>query len=131
MGASSSSVTPLTVTPHYKDDADQAWVTREGLIQLSIWLSPHTTMTLEDVALLVEQFAANSTTQQVQQQAANNRLASTSNIKYQGRVNSMTFRGQTIDRAQMPNYLAKDYLKEGENFNMLATQHVSICCTIV
>ncbi len=131
MGATSSSVTPLTITPRYKDDADKAWVTREGLLQMSVWLSPRTAMTLEDIALLIERFAADSITQQVQQQSANSSLAATSNIKYQGRVNSMTFRGQIIDRSQMPSLSAQDYLKEGENFNMLATQNVSVCCVIV
>ena len=117
-----SSVT-FSVTPHYKDDADQPWVTLEGKVAMSVWLSPKTNMTLEDVAKLIESFAADQVSQQLTHSAAQSRLnAGVAGINYRGEVYSMTFRGQNIMRSQMLNFPAKDHLREGEPFNMIFTQ---------
>ncbi len=133
MGSVSSNVTPLTVTPRYKDDADHPWVTREGVIQISVWMNPRTTMTLEDVAQLIEQYAANTVSQQLNQQAATNVMvkAASKNINYQGQISSMTFRGQVIERVQMATYPATEYMRDGENFNLFMTQLFSVCCVLV
>ncbi len=133
MGGVSSNITPFTVTPRYKDDADHPWVTKQGAITISVWMSPRTTMTLEDVALLIEQFAANTISQQLKLQSAANPVANATNknLNYQGEINSMTFRGQIIERAQMATYPATEYLRDGEKFNLFMTQRVSVCCVLV
>ncbi len=133
MGGIQSHVTELSAIPRFKEDAQQPWVTKEGLYQFSIWMHPKNTMTLEDVARLIEQYAANKTAQQLQQQATVNPIAgaASNNTTYTGVVNSMTFRGQVIDRSQLFNYAAVDYMKEGENFSFMATQTFKICCVVV
>ena len=125
MASYSSRNTPLTCTPHFKPDADQPWVTMDSIIAVSLWMSPNTFMTLEDVAQLIENFAAT----QVQQQLSGQPLCG--NVKFRGSVLSMTFRQQTIQRAQMVSLAAKDYIHEGENFNLLLNQTTTICCVIV
>ena len=125
MASYSSRNTPLTCTPHFKADADQPWVTMDSIIAVSLWMSPNSPMTLEDVAQLIENFAAT----QVQQQLAGQPLSG--NVKYQGSVLSMTFRQQTIQRAQMTSLAAKDYIREGENFNLILNQTTTSCCVIV
>lgn len=102
-----SSDTTVTCTPHFKDDAHQPWVVQEGVGILSVWMSPSTSLKLENIAQLIENFAATQVNQKV--------------MSYNGTVQSMTFRGQTILRAQMPNYFAKDYLRDGETFNLRFT----------
>ena len=129
MASSSSRNTPLTCTPHFKADADQPWVTMDSVIALSLWMSPKTPMTLEDVAQLIENFAATLVQHQLAGQP-NARVLS-SMVKFRGSVLSMTFRQQTIQRAQMASLAANDYIHEGENFNFLLNQTMTLCCVIV
>ena len=86
-------------------------------LAFSIWLSPKSSMTLEDAAKLIENFAAG----QVSRQLAL-RDDPVVNYNYQGVVCSMTFQGQDIQRTQMTNCSAKDYMREGEPFNLIFTQ---------
>ncbi len=86
MGSVQTRIIELTGIPRFKEDAQQPWVTRlasrqlfacnsdglrvywvtkEGIIQLSVWMHPRSTMTLEDVARLIEQYAVNTTAQQL------------------------------------------------------------------
>ena len=123
---SKTSAVTFSVTPHYKDDADQPWITLESQLAISVWLSPKSNMTLEDVAKLIESFAAGQVSQQLTHSAAQSPLnAGVANINYRGVVHSMTFRGQNIMRSQMLNFPAKDHLREGEPFNMIFTQSFS------
>ncbi len=133
MGSVQTRIIELTRIPRFKEDAQQPWVTKEGIIQLSVWMHPKSTMTLEDVARLIEQYAVNTTAQQLQQQATVNPLAgaASNNTTYSGIVNSMTFRGQVINRSQLFNYAAVDYMKDGENFSFLMTQTFQVCCVVV
>ena len=109
---STTSVT-YSCTPHYKEDADKPWVTLESELAYSIWLSPKSSMTLEDVAKLIESFV----TGQISQQLAHKDPVV--NYNYEGVVRSMIFRGQDIQRTQMANYSVKDYVREGEPFNLV------------
>ena len=102
-----SSDNTVTCTPHYKDDAHQPWVVQEGVGIISVWMSPNTSLKLEDIAQLIENFAATQVNQKV--------------MYYSGTVQSMTFRGQTILRGQMADYFAKDYMNDGETFNLRFT----------
>ena len=117
---SSSSVT-YSCTPHYKEDADKPWVTLESQLAFSIWLSPKSSMTLEDAAKLIESFAAGQVSQQLAQTAAHRPYVH-ANLDYQGVVYIMTFRGRNIQRSQMTNCSVKDYMREGEPFNLIFTQ---------
>ena len=102
-----SSDNTVTCTPRYKDDAHQPWVVQEGVGIISVWMSPNTSLKLEDIAQLIENFAASQVNQKV--------------VYYNGTVQNMTIRGQTILRAQMTDYFAKDYMRDGETFNLRFT----------
>ncbi len=132
MGGVQSNVTQLTGIPRFKDDAVQPWVTKEGLIQVSIWMQPNSTMTLEDVARLIEQYATNLTSQQLHHAGNANALAApaANNTTYTGVVNNMTFRGQTFDRSQLIKCTAVEYMKDGENFGFIMTQTFQTCCVV-
>ena len=117
MSSTKTGSATFSCTPHYKEDADKPWVTLESELAFSIWLSPKSSMTLEDAAKLIENFAAG----QVSRQLAL-RDDPVVNYNYQGVVCSMTFQGQDIQRTQMTNCSAKDYMREGEPFNLIFTQ---------
>lgn len=94
----------VTCTPHFKSDAEQPWVVQEGVGVISLWMHPDSNMTLEDVAALIESFASSQVDQRM--------------INYSGRIHNATFRGQTIVREQMSARLARDYVRDGEPFNL-------------
>ena len=119
MSTTKTSSVTCSCTPHYKEDADKPWVTLESEQAYSIWLSPKSSMTLEDAAKKIENFEERQVYQQLAEEAALNPLA---NYNYQGTVCNMTFQGQVIQRSHMTDYSAKDYMREGESFNLLFTQ---------
>ncbi len=128
----SVNVTPFTVTPRYKDDADHSWVTKQGVIALSVWMNSRTTITLEDVALLIEQYVEAQISQQLKIRSANSSVEKAAKVNYHGEINSMTFRGQVIERAEMATHPATVYMKDGENFSLYMTQRVeNHCCVLV
>ena len=97
----------VTCTPHYKDDAHQPWVVQEGAGIISVWMAPNSSLKLVDIAQLIENFASSQVNQKI--------------VYYNGTIQSMTFRGQTIHRTQMADYFAKDYMRDGETFNLRFT----------
>ena len=106
----------VTCTPHFKNDADRPWITQEGVGIISISLHPKSDITLEDVAKLIENFASRQVTDQRATQPA---AIQAMNIQFRNTVYNMTFRGEIIQRAQMVNYRAVDYMRDGEPFNLL------------
>ena len=70
-------------------------------------MPPNSSLKLEDIAQLIENFAASLVNQKI--------------VSYNGTVWNMTFHGQTILRAQMADYFAKDYIRDGETFNLYYT----------
>ena len=127
----------FTCRPHYEyeGDTDHCWMTREGQVDInrivSLWMPAENTLTLEDVARLMDKLAASE---------VDLRLES-----FIGRINNMTFHSQTIPREQMRSLLAKDYIYEGESFtaNLTASRRVKqrvlcilvlcpcfVCCTV-
>ena len=99
----------FTCRPHYKEDADHCWMTREGELDIrstnrivSLWMPAQNSLTLEDVARLMENLASSE---------VDRRLES-----YSGSIDNMTFRGETIPREQLKSVFAKDYIREGESF---------------
>ena len=106
----------VTCTPHFKNDADRPWITQEGVGIISISLHPKSDITLEDVAKLIENFASRQVSDQLATQPG---AAQTMNIQFRSTVYNMTFRGEIIQRAQMVNHRAIDYMRDGEPFNLL------------
>ena len=47
-----------TCTPHFKQDAQNCWVTQENETKLELWLHPQSQMTLEDVAKVIDNHIA-------------------------------------------------------------------------
>ena len=125
MGTVASRAQPLTCTPHFKPDADQPWITMDSITAISLWISPNTPMTLEDVAQLIENFAHTQFQQQVAAQPT------VGNYQYQGRIINMQFRQQNIHRNQMTSFAASNYVRDGEPFNFIMHQTTSVCCVIV
>ena len=125
MGGVSSRVTPFTCNPIFKDDVDKPWVASESITALSIWMNPNTNMFLEEVARMIEEFAATLIREQLSAHVMGG------SVKYQGDIISMTFRGQKIDRAHFANCRARDYMRNGETFNLLMSQTSTVCCTLV
>jgi len=107
---------PVTCTPRYKYDADRPWITQEGVGIISLSLHPNSEMTLEDVARLVENFASGQVADQLALQPMATQAA---NVRFHGTICNMTFRRETIQRAQMLKYRAVDYIQDGEPFNLL------------
>ena len=108
----------VTCTPRYKYDADRPWITQEGVGIISLSLHPKSEMTLEDVARLIENFASGQVADQLASQPMATRAT---NIRLRSTICNMTFRRETIQRAQMLNYRAVDYMQDGEPFNLLYT----------
>ena len=106
----------LACTPHFKDDADNPWVT-ESQLELGYWFNPKSEVTLEDVAAAVEKFASSKVSRQFQNEE---QVPSPITVTgtYIGQVQSFTIRGQLYSRETLVNYRAVEYLHDGEVFNM-------------
>lgn len=94
----------IACTPHFNSDAEKPWVVQEGIGVISVWMHPESNMTLEDLANLVESFASSQVDQRM--------------VYYSGKVRNATFRGQIIVREQMASHFARDYIRDGEKFNL-------------
>ena len=106
----------VTCTPHFKIDAESPWITQEGVGIISISLHPKSEITLEDVAKLIENFSSRQVADRLATQPI---LTQAMNVQIRHTVDDITIRGEIIQRAQMVNYRAVDYLYDGEPFNLL------------
>lgn len=111
----------VSCTPHYKDDVEKPWCNREGIINIALFLSPKSTMSLEDLAKMIEEFlhtihTDSSTSTQTNQGAFQTNM----NVKYQVNVRSMVFQGESMPRsAQMSTLQAKTFLRDQEPFSVV------------
>ena len=104
-------------------------------LAFSIWLSHTSGMTLEDAAKLLETFASE---QQLLHDTAQSSVMANVNYQSEGVLSSMIFRGEKIQRSQMADCSAKDYMREGEPFNVVFTQTYMVnpmtmicpCCAV-
>ena len=96
-----------TCTPHFKQDAQTAWITQDGEFKLCIWLHPQSSITLEDAARLIDEYVMSRL-----------RQGPGGHLTPDQVVDSMTFRGQSIARAQMASYRAVDYMRDDEPFSL-------------
>ena len=97
-----------TCTPHFKQDARNAWITQDGDSKLCIWLHPQSSITLEDAARLIDEYIMTRLQQGPGAHLVPDQV-----------VDSMTFRGQSIARAQMASCRAVDYMRDDEPFPLL------------
>ena len=102
----------VTVFTHVVSDATHAWVTRESSTNVSIlsfWYNPDAagTLTMYDVVDTIEKTLGGR---------------SQINIGY------VTVRGYVIQRQDLANYKATEYLKDNESFNC---HSVARCCTLL
>ena len=108
----------ISCTPHYKDDVDKPWYSREGLVNLSVWLSPKSTMSLEDLAKMIEDFLHTVHTDSSVQSTTQQTFQISMDIRFQVNIQSMSFQGENIPRAQMSTLQAKVFLRDQEPFNV-------------
>lgn len=94
-----------TCTPYFKTDAQNAWVTQDGDTKLCIWLHSQSQMTLEDAATLIDNHVSE-------------RIHQASHLAPDQIIQSMSFRGQTVNREQMANHRAVDFMREKEPFSL-------------
>lgn len=113
----------ITCTPHFKEDADKAWVTQDSLTAISYWFNPEHGLTLEDAAETIEQFVQ-------------------SMPGYSSQIASCTFKSFVIrgeqfskDGLMMSAHLAADKLHDGEQFVVKVDKQVGVlgtgCCVVL
>ena len=87
------------------NDAQRAWVTREGL-NLKVSFNPNSGITLEDLVKVIND--------EISQRPA--------------RITRVTIKGQVLKKSVLGNYKAVDYLPDKESFNCHITASP---CTIL
>ena len=120
-GAAPELRTSMTVscTPHYKDDVDKPWCSREGVINIALFLSPKSTMSLEDLAKMIEEFLHTIHTDSGMQ-VTQLTLQTNVSTKYEMNIQSMIFQGESMPRsAQMSTLQAKTFLRDQEPFSVV------------
>ena len=120
----------LACTPHFKDDAQDPWVTMESPLQVSYWFNPQSGVTLEDMAAAMESFASSNFSRQLQGAGG---VPGPVSVNYSGQILNVAIRGQIYSRETLINYSAAEYLHDGEAFNMdyRETIQASLCCCIL
>ena len=113
-----AAVVQISCTPHYTDAA-ATWVTQDSQTSVSIWFNPAQSLTLEDLAKTFEQQAR----ELVDLQSQN---APGAKVKLNIQIQRFTIRGQVYARQYLPNYNARDVLKDKEAFNILVWQRASV-----
>ena len=111
--------TTVSCTPHYKDDVDKPWCSQVGMMNVAIFLSPKSTMSLEDLAKMIEGFL--HTVHADSGMQANQGMFQTNvSVKYDINIRSMVFQGESMPRsAQMSTLQAKTFLRDQEPFNVV------------
>ena len=120
----------VSCIPHYKDDVDKPWVNMGGMMNLSVWLHPKSTMTLEEVTQLIEGFLRSLYSNQTVQAQQRFGISTTSETNMKPTILSMSFRGETTARAQMATLNATDYLHDQEPFNLSYELALSVVQTV-
>lgn len=130
--------TIVTCTPHFKSDADNAWVTRDGYTSIHYWFNPGKAQTLLEVLETIEAW----TTRENEQIAQNISQANNSfvKVKHSGVLQTFTtmeIRGVTYDRDTMAGKYVSDCFHDGEPITLRGqaqskiTVKSGICCTIL
>jgi hypothetical protein len=111
----------VSCTPHYKDDVDKPWCSREGILNIALFLSPKSTMSLEDLAKMIEEFLHTIHTDSgIQANQLQGAFQINVNMKYEMNILSMIFQGESMPRsAQMSTLQAKTFLRDEEPFSVV------------
>jgi hypothetical protein len=117
-----TSAQTIACTPHFKDGAENPWVTLESPLLVSYWFNPKSGVTLEDMATAMENFASTNFGKHFQ---GNSGIY----VNYSGQIQNVTIRGQIYSRETLIKYRAAEYLHDGEVFNMgyLLTLQTGCC----
>ena len=109
----------ISCTPHFKDDAETAWVTQDSLTTVSLWLNPDRGLTLEDVAETIEQFVHTMP-------GFSSQIASCT-------LQSLVIRGEVFnkDSLMLSAHMAGDKLHDGEQFTVKVVKKVGIGCCVI
>jgi len=118
------SIVTISCTPHFKFDAENAWVTKDSHTAIHYWFNPDQIQTLLQVAESIENWAVNDYKQQAAQ-------ASGCAGKYAININSMQVRGTTYDRQAMASCQVSDKLSNEEPFNLSVRSSVTASCVIL
>ena len=112
------SVLSISCTPHFKNDAETAWVTQDSLTTVSLWLNPDRGLTLKDVAETIEQFV--------------NTMPGYSTQISSCTLQSIAIRGEVFTN-NMSAHMARDKLHDSEQFTVKVVQKVqsAVCCVIL
>ena len=113
--------TSMTVscTPHYKDDVDTPWCNREGMLNIVLFLSPKSTMSLEDLAKMIEEFLR-TIHADGSIQANHGTFQTNLSVQYYVNILSMVFQGESMPRStQMSTLQAKTFLRDQEPFSVV------------
>jgi len=121
MAVAQVSIVTLSCTPHFKFDAENAWVTKDSHTAIHYWLNPNQIQTLLQVAVSIESWA-------VKQQATQ---ASGCAGKYSININSMQVHRTTYDRLAMASCQVSDKLSNEEPFNLSVHSSVTASCVIL
>ena len=125
--------TTMTVscTPHYKDDVDKPWCTREGILNITLFLSPKSTMSLEDLAKLIEEFLHTIHADSAMgNRGPHGTFQTNTNVKYEMYIQNMIFQGESMPRsAQMSTLQAKTFLRDQEPFSVVYELRFSVIAT--
>ena len=116
------SLMSISCTPHFKDDAERAWVTQDSLTAVSVWLNPELGLTLEDMAETIEQFVHTMP-------GFSSKVASCT-------FHSFVIRGEvfTKDSLMLSGHMAGDKFHDGEQFTVRVVKTVGVgglCCAIL
>ena len=118
--AMARSVMSISCTPHFKDDAETAWVTQDSLTTVSLWFNPDRGLTLEDVAETIDQFVHTMP-------GFSSQIASCT-------LQSLVIRGEVFnkDSLMLSAHMAGDKLHDGEQFTVKVVKTVGVgCCAIL
>ena len=125
-------VISITCTPHFKHDAENAWVTREGQGSIHYWFNPDKIKTLLEMAESIEAWSLNDFQQQAGQVAMPCPCCKPPSVDYSLTINSMEIRGRTYDRQAMASCEVSSTIHNEEPFNISVRSSTRVAvCTIL
>jgi len=122
-----SAVSSISCTPHFKDDAENPWITRESQLLIHYWFNPGKTQTLHQVVESIEAWGLNEYQQQVQRSSA----LKCCYPDYSLTIDNVEIRGTTYDRQAMTTLYTSSALHNEEPFTMRVHARVLVRCTIL
>ena len=113
----------VTCIPHFKDDADNPWVTKESDVLIRYWFNPKKTHNLLQIAESIEAWTQDTFQQNMQE----NRLIACCIRNYSIIICKMEIRGKSYDRQAFETLSTESILLNEEPFNMTVSVNFSAC----